>query len=86
MLSPDASEANHERQKLLVKAATQLGEHFTSVMILASRPEDGVDNGTTRFEASSGSFYERFGMARAWVIRQEEEERVQVRMSAEDGD
>lgn len=79
MLSPDASEANHERQKLLVKAATQLGEHFSAVQILASRSEDGAQSGTTRFEASSGSFYERFGSVRAWLLRQDEAERMAAR-------
>ena len=85
MLHPDHSAANDERQTMLRKAAMQLGEHFSAVQILASRPEDGVDNGTTRFEACSGSFYERFGLAQAWLIRQDEEERQAVRDAAEDG-
>ena len=73
------SAANDERQAMLAKAALMLGEHFSAVQILASRSGDGAQSGTTRFEASSGSFYERFGSVRAWLLRQDEAERMAAR-------
>lgn len=55
--------------QILSDAARVLREHFDSVQIIACHSDN---EGTTRFERGSGSFYERLGATRSWIERQVE--------------
>lgn len=73
---------NEFRMSLLVKAAARLREHFSSVQIVACRPEDG--NRVTHFEAGNGSWYERYGSMRYWLLMEEEADRERARQKVRD--
>lgn len=78
---------NHEeRAEILNRHVAQLREHFDAVEIVACRSDSDTAQCATRFESGGGGFYERFGMMRAWVIRQEEIERVHAREEVESED
>ena len=71
-----------DRQDILRRHVAMLREHFDCVQIIASRTEG---DGTARFEAGDGSWYERFGLMRGLVVRWEEGERVAVREQSDEG-
>jgi len=57
-----------ETQQILDDAAAKLGEHFSTVLILASKTDaDGVGNYTEGLTAATGDFYARQGLAMAYV-------------------
>lgn len=59
-----------EHQDMLQKAASQLGEHFESVIIIATNTYNGED--FVRHKASSGSIYTNYGVTKEWVLAYEE--------------
>lgn len=54
-----------EAEELLARTAAQLGEHFSAVQILATRPIDG--GGTSFTKWGCGDWYARQGMAHAFI-------------------
>lgn len=59
---------NEELQKVLDENAAKLGEHFSSVLILASRTDtDAESHFTDGFKAGTGDFYSRRGMADVYL-------------------
>lgn len=66
------------RQQQLERALALLSEHFGAVLILASRREDEA-NCTARHQALSGSWFDAYGLARSFVVRADESERIAER-------
>lgn len=66
---------NDERHQELVKACIRLREHFDSVQVFAARV-DGDDAVT--FHAGKGSWYERYGVVREWIVKQEHRARLSI--------
>lgn len=59
---------NTELQTLLNDAASKLGEHFTTVLILASwNDTDSESHYTDGFNAGCGDFYARQGLAGTYI-------------------
>jgi hypothetical protein len=69
-MSNEDEKQSDELQEMLQKAATQLGEHFESVIVIATKTYNGDD--FVRHKASSGSIYANYGAAKEWVISYEE--------------
>lgn len=65
MTTPDLNE-------LLARTAAQLGEHFSSVQILASGPAEG--GGTRAFKYGVGDWYARQGLAHKFIELEQAEE------------
>jgi len=77
--------SHDDRLEILERHCTMLREHFDSVEIVACHGGGGGGGGlTTRFEHGDGSWFERYGLMRSWVIRHEEGERCGAR--TDDGD
>jgi hypothetical protein len=70
---------NDERHAELVKACIKLREHFDSVQIFAGRVDEELDCSVT-YQAGKGSWYERYGIVREWIVKQEHRARVSIQM------
>lgn len=81
MTNGDDKDAD-DLQELLKKNAQQLGEHFESVVIIATKTYSGDDH--VRFKASSGNHYANVGSVREWLVFQEEKVRIQARSDCEE--
>jgi hypothetical protein len=59
---------NEELQKLLDETAEKLGEHFSSVLILASHQDtDAESHFTDGYNSGVGDWYARQGMAMVYI-------------------
>lgn len=63
-----------ERLAIIEKSAIMLMEHFDSVQIFAARAND--DGDVEHYNLGKGSWFERFGVVRAWMLREEQELRT----------
>lgn len=54
-----------DAEEMMEEAAAKLGEHFSSVQILASLPVDG--GGTSGFKVGVGDWFARQGLAHAFI-------------------
>lgn len=61
-----------EAEELLARTAAQLGEHFSAVQILASKPAEG--GGTQAFRYGCGDWYARQGLAHKFIELEQAEE------------
>lgn len=59
-------DANHA---LLKVTAAQLGEHFDSVIIIATKTYNGDES--VRHKASSGNLHACYGAIKEWIIKTE---------------
>lgn len=66
------------------KALQDLGEHFDSVMIFCTRHE-GDDRGSARVAKGTGNWYARYGQVREWLVKEEEEARIEAKKELEGG-
>lgn len=73
-----------EEEKLVKKAADELGEMFDSVQIFVSRHESGEHNGTIRINKGTGNWFTRYGQVREWLIREDETSRIGARKDNEE--
>ena len=62
------SEDIDKTHKIIERALQQLGEHFSSVQIVAT-VEDGES--TTMFHDGVGNYYARYGSVKEWVAIEE---------------
>lgn len=68
-----------ERDLEMVKKATQsLGEHFDSVVILATRYDPAGANGTVHFDYGCGNWFARYGQVREYLIKCDERTKFAV--------
>ena len=69
----DDEDEQDEREMAVMKShVAQLSEHFDVVQILASRH---VGATTTNWQFGAGNWFARYGLARMWLVREEEEAR-----------
>jgi hypothetical protein len=84
----DDKKADERDEEALQKALDQLGEMFDTVQIFVTR-NVGETDGNTVFRARCvGNHFARLGQVRDWLIRRDEETRVEVRkqLKEEEGD
>lgn len=63
--------------KIVEKAVSELGEHYDAVQIFCvSRGENGISYGT---QSGCGSYYERLGIIHEWIVKCDEETRINAR-------
>lgn len=60
----------------LARHAAQLGEHFDSVRIFATRTQDGK---TFAVSTGSGNWHAQYGTVREWMLQQDERARDTAR-------
>lgn len=67
--------------ELLKSAALNLGEHFDTVQIFATRhqTETEEDTGTVNVNYGVGNWFARLGFVKDWVLRQDEYTRCYCR-------
>lgn len=53
-----------------------MSEHFDSVLVLATRRHP---DGTSTFTRTGGNFYASYGVAREWLLKHDEDARIQQR-------
>lgn len=51
----------------VARALRELGEHFDTVQIFATRHESGEENGTVHVSLGLGNWYARFGQVQMWL-------------------
>lgn len=72
------TEAEGERLTALLKShALQIFEHCESVQIVATLHKP--DRGTRVINWGEGNYFARYGSAKEWVVKQEEQMRVEQR-------
>lgn len=62
---------------LLDKHCAQLGEHFDTIQIFATRYDEGGNTINACYGA--GNWYARLGQVQSWLEKKNEEARVEVR-------
>jgi len=72
------SQPNHNLAHL-EKALSELGEHYDSAQIFATRHEAGTLGGTVRAALGCGNWYARYGQVQEWIVRQDEQTRISER-------
>lgn len=79
------SEQEDKDVSILKSHAAQLAEHFDSVQILVTRhsPED---DGTINVAWGAGNWFARIGQVREWLLKKDEESRVEARRKQENDD
>ena len=73
---------NDEALQHLMKTAARLGEHFDSVLILATFSSSDKPGDTTNIRAGSGNYYAQLGSALEFIVRQNEIARCDARKEA----
>lgn len=64
---------------MLRKHINELGEHFDTVHIFATRHEPSESGGTISAQSGCGNWHARYGQVAQWLIRQDERERIEAR-------
>lgn len=64
-----------EEQALLARVASQLGEHFDTVQIFASKHDPAEADGTVTLNYGVGNWYARYGQVIEWTIKHDEDAR-----------
>ena len=78
-----SAEQNELDLKRLHDIAKQLGEHFDTVQIFATRHESGEHDGTLRFHVGVGNWYARFGQVAYWLQIQNQDARNEAKPTEE---
>jgi hypothetical protein len=80
-MSPEDEKRSDDLQEMLQREADRIGEHFDSVIIIATNNygEDSV-----RHKASSGSIFTNYGATKEWVITYEEKIRAREHKSEDE--
>lgn len=75
----DQKDIDMERLK---KAVAELAEHFDTVQIFTTRESDHLDDGgegTVNANYGAGNWFARYGQVRNWLVKSEEEIRLEAR-------
>jgi hypothetical protein len=80
------SELNLENEdvKRVGRVVTELGEHFDSVQIFATRCESGELGGTITVHMGTGNWFTRYGQVKEWIVKQDEYTRIKCRIEEND--
>lgn len=81
----DAESGKSQDDQLVTKAIEQLGEHFDTIQIFATRYTGGEKGGTVHVCKGDGNWYARYGQVVEWINREEESARIEMRNDREDG-
>lgn len=76
MSADDMSERDMAR---VDQALDLLREHFDTIQIFVSRNESGELDGTVTVHKGVGNWFARFGQVRAWMIKEEQSLRLEVK-------
>ena len=68
-----------EDERLINAALDSLVEHFDTVQIFCTRHESNKEDGTIGFQAGRGNLYARERHVEAWIIKNDERLRNDVR-------
>lgn len=71
-------------QKAVEEVAEKLIGQFDTVQIFVTRYEGGDNGGTYNLSIGRGDWMARYAMVRNWLIRKDEETRLEVRSENED--
>jgi hypothetical protein len=76
----DTNQADKDLE-MVRKAAEDLGEHFDTVQVLATRhePGDDEDSGTVNVSYGVGNWFARYGQGSEWLKKCDERTRQMVR-------
>lgn len=80
-MSIESREADLARIKAAVES---LGEHFSSVQILATKHDPEAENGTVSYAWGSGDWFARYGVTNEWITQADERAREMVRKESEE--
>lgn len=80
-LQSNAPNSPEDTESILDRCVAILSEHYDAVEILVTRCDDGKTNATSK---GSGNWYARYGLAREYVERADEQMRIEKRASNED--
>lgn len=83
-MSPENIQNANNLEEQLNLVASQLGEHFDSVQIIASK-QYGESDEYVRFSAGSGNYYARLGSTKEYIIAKDEELKIGLRQKAMEG-
>lgn len=61
------------------RVVAELGEHFDTVQVFATRCEDGTLDGTINVQFGAGNWFARYGQVRNWIVKEDEAIRAEVR-------
>ena len=76
-----------EMKEIVDRAASQLSEHFDSVLILVTKNTEDGNGNTAGYEAGRGNFYAQLGQVREWLAMQDQYQRNEAnRRDREDGE
>lgn len=82
-MSEISSNERDEDRDRVKKMVEQLGEHFDTVQIFATRHVPGDDNGTICVNRGSGNWCARYGQITEWVKYEDERIRACARKAEE---
>jgi epoxyqueuosine reductase QueG len=80
-MSNEDEKRSDELQEMLQNEVNKIGEHFDSVIVIAT---NSYGDDYVRHKASSGSIYTNYGAAKEWVIAYEEKIKTSVRKEDEE--
>lgn len=66
------------------RAVAELGEHFDTVQVFATRCEDGTLDGTINISYGAGNWFARYGQVARWIAKEDESERIEVRSAEQE--
>jgi hypothetical protein len=61
------------------RAAEELGEHFDTVQVFATRHLPAEIEGTMSYQYGVGNVYGRYGQVSEWLIKEDERARAEIR-------
>lgn len=73
-MCPEDEKRSDDLQEMLQKEVDRIGEHFDSIIIIATNT---YGDEFVRHKASSGSIYANYGAAREWLLAYEEKIKAQ---------
>jgi hypothetical protein len=79
MSDENESESEPEDMRIMRQHVEQLGEHFDSVQIFATRHEAGIEDGTVSCNLGSGNWFARYGQVKEWLVKRDEQMRQVAR-------
>ena len=78
-MSADPQKVIDSDMERVREACRLLIEHFEGVQIFCSRHESGELDGTINCQYGLGNWYARYGQVSAWLVKQDEEFRMEIR-------
>jgi hypothetical protein len=69
--------------EMIERHARALGEHFDSVQIFATNHNASGGGDTRSFTYGVGNFYARYGQVTEWMLRSDEQNRIDERKLSE---